>query len=245
MVHQAFGSLVEYFEISGFLGFRLKPIFLFTIEASMRHAIRNLFLCLTIVASALLVLCSGCGGSASSTPPAPTTLTVAQTTAVATQMEETFVAASAKMGASWCGIPQDPTEDYPCTIPVNVIGTCSGGGTVAIAGSISGAMDYSDTGDATALITATPTNCAIPGTTLVINGSPDLSVSGTVFYFYGGVSNFTVTEAGSVTYGPKPTGTCQTNLTIAASFIGDSEHTVRSCTLTGTACGQAINQSCM
>lgn len=212
----------------------------------MRQARRSAFACFTLAATMLLVLCSGCGGSGSNkTPPPPATLTAAEATSVATQLEGTFVAASAGMGAEWCGIPQDPTEDYPCTIPVNVIGTCSGGGTVAIAGSINGPMDYSDTGDATALITATPANCAIPGTTLVISGSPDLSVSGAVFYFYGGVSNFTIAETGTVTYGPKPSGSCVTNLAIAASFEGNAQHTVKSCTLTGTACGQTINQSCM
>jgi hypothetical protein len=160
-------------------------------------------------------------------------------------MEGTFVAASAQMGASWCGNPFAKTEDFPCTVSVNIIETCSGGGTIAIAGSINGSMDYTDTGDATALITATPTSCDVPGTTLEITGNPNLLVSGSIFYFYGGVSTFTVTETGTVTYGPKPTGSCQTNLTVAASFEGNAQHTLRSCTLTGTACGTAVNQSCM
>jgi hypothetical protein len=77
-----------------------------------------------------------------------------------------------------------------------------------------------------------------------MNANPGLTFTGPVFYFYGGVSSFTVTETGSVTYGPNPTGVCQTNLTIAANFEGDAQHTTEACMLTGTACGQTVNQNC-
>jgi len=212
----------------------------------VRQVRRSSFLWLTIGVAAFLALCSGCGGgSGNNAPPPVTTLTAAQDTAVATQIEGTFVAASALMGTDMCGNPYAPTEDFFCTIPVSSIQTCMGGGTVAVAGSLTGDLDWSDTGDVTALITMTPTNCSIPGSTLVMNGESTITVSGTGLEFYGGLSSFTVTEVGSISYGPKPTGVCPVNLTIAASFIGNAEHTTRACTLTGTACGQTINQSCM
>ncbi len=212
----------------------------------MRQARRSAFACFTLAATMLLVLCSGCGGSSkSSALPAPTTLSAAQSTAVATQIEQTFVSASAGMGTDWCGNPYAPTEEFFCTIPVAFDGVCAGGGTIAITGSLTGDLDYSDTGAVTALLTVMPANCAIPGTTLVMTGDPNLTVTGSGLEFYGGLSTFSVTETGSITYGPKPAGTCQTDLTITASFIGDAQHTVKSCTLTGTACGETINQSCM
>jgi len=90
---------------------------------------------------------------------------------------------------------------------------------------------------------------ANPTTAPVSGGSHQfaatLTVSGAINFFYGEVTSFAVTEAGSISYGPKSTEVCPVNLTIAASFVGNAEHTTKSCTLTGTACGQTINQSCM
>jgi hypothetical protein len=148
------------------------------------------------------------------------------------------------MGAEFCGNPYNPTGEYFCTINVASIVDCSGGGTVSVTGSNTGDLDYSNTGSATISLVYTPTNCSIQGTNLVTNASPGLAFAGSLFYFYGGVSSFTVTETGSITYGPNPSGVCQTNLTIAANFEGDAQHTTEACTLTGTACGQTINQNC-
>ncbi|MGA2979125.1 MAG: hypothetical protein ABSD76_06005 [Terriglobales bacterium] len=121
---------------------------------------------------------------------------------------------------------------------------CSGGGTVSISGSLSGDMNFTATGGTSGMLTNTPTNCSIPGTNLVMNGNPSLAFNSVINFFYGGPSSFTVTETGPITYGPNPTGVCQTNLTITASIEGDAEHTLLSCTLAGTACGQTISQSC-
>jgi len=220
----------------------------------MRPASRSALVCLILAAIPLLVLVSGCsGGSGSSTPPPPTPITPAQATAVATQMASTIVADSALIGANYCPTPPSSNigaEDY-CAITVANSEPCTGGGSVAVTGSVTGDVDFTDTGNFTGTLTAAPTNCAIPGTTLVINGEPNLTVNGTVFFFYGGVSSFALAEVGSITYEtPATTGTatpqsCSTNLAIAASFEGDAQHTVKSCTLTGTACGQAINQNCI
>jgi hypothetical protein len=204
---------------------------------------RNAFLCWTIAATMLLTLCCGCGSGRGSMS-GPTSISPAQATAAATQIEQTFVAASAQMGASFCGNPFNPTGQYFCTIDVASTVDCSSGGTVAITGSNSGDLDYSNTGSATMSLIYTPTNCSIAGTNLVMNANPGPAFTGSMFYFYGGVSSFTATETGSITYGPNPTGVCQTNLTIAANFEGDAQHTTEACMLTGTACGQTVNQNC-
>lgn len=194
------------------------------------------------IAILLAVLCCGCGNSKG--PSGPTGLSTEQAAAAATQIGQTFVASSAQMGASFCGNPFAPQEQFPCTISVASDVPCSGGGTVAVTGTNNGDLDYSNTGGATGTLTYTPTNCSIPGSTLVMNGTTGLTFTTSLFYFYGGVSNFTTVETGPISYGPKPHGVCQTNLSITASFEGDNQHTVISCTLTGTACGQTINQAC-
>jgi hypothetical protein len=217
---------------------------LFTTEDLVRQREKNAFLCLTIAATTFLALCCACGGG-SNGPTGPTNLSSAQARAAAVQIEQTFVAASAQMGAEFCGNPYDPLQQYPCTIPIAASVECNGGGTVAVAGSNFGELDYYNTGNATGTLTYVPTNCSIPGSTLTMNANPGLTFTSAMFYFYGGVSNLAVTETGPIKYGPKPDGVCQTNLTIAASFEGNNQHTLLSCTLSGTACGQTINQSCM
>ncbi|HVM94527.1 MAG TPA: hypothetical protein VMT67_17020 [Terriglobales bacterium] len=148
------------------------------------------------------------------------------------------------MGSDECGNPSDPTQRYYCTIPIASNVACSGGGTVGVTGTNSGDLDYSNTGDTTGILTYTPTNCSIPGSKLVMNGNPGLTFTSSMFYFYGGVSSFTVTATGPINYSSNPTGACQANLTIVASFAGDSHHTVVSCTVSGTACGETIGQNC-
>lgn len=214
----------------------------------MHQVRRSAFLWLTIAITTLLALCNGCGGSnGTSGPPPVTTLTAAQATAVATQLEGTFVAASALMGSGLCPTPPSSSpgaEDY-CAISVATSVPCSDGGLAAISGLLTGDVSFTDTGTFTGPLTLTPTSCSIPGSALVFNGYPNLTVSGAINFFYGEVTSFAVTEAGSISYGPKSTEVCPVNLTIAASFVGNAEHTTKSCTLTGTACGQTINQSCM
>ena len=204
---------------------------------------RNVLLGWTVAAIMLLTLCCGCGSSSSSMS-GPSSISPTQATAAATQIEQTFVAASAQMGASFCGNPFNPLGEYFCTISTNSNVPCSGGGTVATTGINTGLLDYYNTGSATGSLVYTPTNCSIPGSNLVMNANPGLTFATSFGYFYGGVSNFSVTETGSINYGPNPAGTCQTDLTIAATFEGNNQHTVLSCTLTGTACGQTINQNC-
>jgi hypothetical protein len=51
----------------------------------------------------------------------------------------------------------------------------------------------------------------------------------------------TLTEAGGISYGPNPSGSCIVNVTIS---IGNALNPVTSCTITGTICGQSVNGSC-
>lgn len=196
--------------------------------------------------AALLVLCDGCSGG-SSVPPPPPTLSSTQATAAATEIEQSFVAASGLIGSNRCPTPpstQPGAEDL-CSISVANSVPCGSGGTVATTGLLTGDVDFTDSGTFTGTLTETPTNCAIPGTAFLINGDPGLSTSGNINFYYGGVTSFAVAETGSVTYGTAATQTCSVNLTITASFIGDAEHTVKSCTLVGTACGTTVNLSCV
>jgi len=110
---------------------------------------------------------------------------------------------------------------------------------------LNGNVDFTDSGGMTGILTAIPTACAVPQTDLKVTGDPDLTISGNVNFFYGGVDYVGVTQTGTVTYGPSPSGSCAVNLSLTASFEGNAAHTVKSCQVTGTACGATVNQSCM
>jgi hypothetical protein len=154
---------------------------------------------LTITAL-IIVLSCGCGNSKG--PSGPTSISSQQAVAAATQIGQTFVASSAQMGASFCGNSFAPQEQFPCTISVASNVPCSGGGTVSIAGANNGDLDYTNTGPATGTLTYTPTNCSIPGSTLVMSGTAGLPFATSMFYFYGGVSSFTAVETGRSAMGP-------------------------------------------
>ena len=212
----------------------------------MRRVKENVRMLLSTTATMLVLLCCGCGGGGGSdTPPAPTTITAAQASAAATQIGHSFIAAVDTMTSNQC-----PTiglkfgQEAYCNIPVASDLACSGGGSVAITGSTAGNMDSTNTGNTISTLTLLPANCAITGTNLVMNGDPSLAIGGSLFFFYGGPSTLTITETGPITYGPKPTGTCRINLTMKASIEGNAQRTLQSCTISGTACGQTINQSC-
>ena len=128
------------------------------------------------------------------------------------------------------------TNGESCTLPISATFTCSGGGTMAISGTLSGTLDNSGDGSVQAQIAADPTNCAVDG--LLLNGDPSVNVAAVV-----NVANdspvFPITgmETGAVSYGPNPAGTCQLNVTYSISSS-------LSCTATGTACGRAVSGSC-
>jgi hypothetical protein len=202
--------------------------------------------CLTVAAATLLLLFCACGGG-STTPSGPTSITPSDSQAAASQVEQTFIAAVDQMTSTICPLPPccNINAQNFCTMAIASEIPCSGGGTVAFNGSLSGEMNFYGTGNTTGSIAFSPANCAIPtGSSLVMNGTSSLSFTSQIFFFYGGPSGVTVSGTGSIPYGPKPTGVCQASLSINAQIGPDGNHTLQSCTLTGTACGQTVNRSC-
>lgn len=124
-----------------------------------------------------------------------------------------------------------------CTFPVSATFNCSGGGTMAVSGTIGGTLDNSGNGSVQGQIAADPANCSV-GDGIVINGDPSVNVTSTIAIQNDNpVFPLIGTENGAVTYGPNPAGTCQLNVTY-------SINSNLSCTATGTACGHPVSGSC-
>jgi len=123
-----------------------------------------------------------------------------------------------------------------CNWAVSSTFSCSGGGTMAVSGDLSGTLSNTGNGSAQAQITADPANCSVNG--IVLNGDPHITVAGQA-----NIANdapvwpITGSETGGVTFGPNPSGSCQLNLNFSVSAN-------LSCTVTGTACGQTVSGSC-
>jgi hypothetical protein len=200
-----------------------------------------------VVGVALLMF--GCGSSSSNS------LTRAQAQAVAgavsssisQSLQQAFGVASAKTKVGVTGLKESPPRastptctlspsggTFNCTLAQTV--SCSGGGTIAVSGDITGTLNNSGTGSVQEQIAATPANCSVDG--LVINGDPQVDVAGQI-NISNGMIVFPVTgsETGGVTFGPKPSGRCMLNV----MFTVNSNLT---CTTTGTACGQPVSGSC-
>lgn len=198
---------------------------------------------LTVAGITLLVLCCGCGTGSGTGSQGPQSISPAQATAAALQVQHTLIASVDTLTSMVCPLPpccNINNKNY-CNLAIATQAPCSGGGTIGLAGSVSGYMDFYGTGDTTGALTLTPTNCSIQGTNLVMDANTSLTLNSEVFFYYGTPYGVTVTETGPITYGPKPSGVCQANLTIAAQVSGNGQY----CTVTGTACGQVINQSCL
>jgi hypothetical protein len=200
---------------------------------------------------AIAVLMIGCGNSNSSmnnlTSAQAQAVASAVSTGVSQSLEGAFGVASVERGVGVTriedGSPRTTTPsctlsssngNFNCQISQSF--SCSGGGTMAISGDVSGSVSDSGTGSIQEQIAADPTNCSVDGTTL--NGDPNVTVAGQF-----NISNWspqwplTGTETGGVTYGPNPSGSCQLNVT----FTVNSNLT---CTISGTACGQSVSGSC-
>jgi hypothetical protein len=214
---------------------------------------------LAVMAAALVLLETGCGGSSmSSISPPSGPMSAAQAQAVSGQvvqgltvaLENAFngvslvekrhslaaVMADAHPETSSSGGCTSSASGTSCNVPISYSGSCSAGGTIAISGDISGNLNTSGSGDFGAQITVTPTNCAVSGTTF--NGDPAITIGGQISLTDDNVSypiNFT--ENGGISYGPNPSGSCQLNVTY--SFNSNL-----TCTVTGTVCGQSVNGNC-
>jgi hypothetical protein len=117
---------------------------------------------------------------------------------------------------------------------------CPDGGSIGVSG------DFSGGGMSTSgMITETPSNCS--DGTFVINGDPDVTlglqgndngITTTVNLMIGGGVSFSPVQARQF-----PAGSCKCNLTASAT-VSDSTHSVTSCSVSGSICGQAINANC-
>lgn len=179
----------------------------------------------------------------------PQTLSSTQISSLAAQVNSALIANSDLTSSEQCYNPYLTVfqEEY-CSIGVNTSAACPGGGVATMAGSVSG--DFSGvtvTGTGTGTLDLTLKDCSIPSSTETMATAAPLTVTGSWFYFYTGMENVTSTTTGIINYSSSPTGSCPVNLSLSATVEGDSEHTLKECTYSGTACGQTIatGTSCM
>ncbi|HME37050.1 MAG TPA: hypothetical protein VKF84_17590 [Candidatus Sulfotelmatobacter sp.] len=208
--------------------------------------------CWIAVAAMLSILCGACGSSSSNT------LSQAQAQAVTEQLSHALdqalttaitsnALAEKAVHPSLATVVKDIHSDQssPCTttatgencnFPVSDNVACPGGGTIAVTGDVDGALNNNGGGSIQTALTITPTGCSVSN--LVISGDPSVSVAGQINFTQSApVFPITLTETGGVSYGPKPSGSCQLNVTYTIS----SE---TSCTISGTACGRSVSGSC-
>lgn len=131
-----------------------------------------------------------------------------------------------------------PTGEV-CSATLTSTYNCAAGGSIAIAGSVSGTLNSSGTGSIQDQVTATPSNCVVDNLTL--NGDPSVTVAGSINLNNDAIVwPVTGTETGGVSFGPHPSGSCQFNVNFSVNVTG----TTLTCTTSGTACGHTVSGSC-
>ena len=110
------------------------------------------------------------------------------------------------------------------------------GALTSVSGDFSVTLDNSGNGADSSAITVTPSNCSVSN--LTINGEPDVLVA-TQFNIANYQLQFpmTLTEAGGISYGPNPRGSCLLDVSVTIS----SQTT---CTVSGNVCGQPVSGTC-
>ena len=217
-------------------------------------------LCLTAVAAMLSMVFLGCGGGSNSMN---NSMSQAQAQAVAQQVSQAIAqalggvvpASAPAIGESRPSLatavsdirPHTSSECTPtisggetCNFPISLTDfPCSGaqGGTISVAGDISGTLDNTGAGSVSGQFTITPSACSVSN--LVLNGDPNINVAGQVNFTANETPVFPIifTETGGISYGPNPSGSCQVN----ASYTINSS---LSCTISGMVCGQTVSGSC-
>jgi hypothetical protein len=207
---------------------------------------------LIVAAATLPILYAGCGSSSSNN------LSQAQAQAVTQQislaLDQALTQAIASNAVSERGVhPSLATivsnlhsdQSTPCTItstgencdfPISDNVACSPSGTISVAGNVDGTLNSSGGGSIQTAITVTPMNCSVSN--LVINGDPSVTVDSQI-NFTGSAPAYPITfaETGGISYGPKPSGSCQIN-------VSSTINSATSCTISGTVCGQSVSGSC-
>jgi len=199
----------------------------------------------------------GCGGGSGSTPnPNPNNLTQAQAQQLG---NEAYVDLGTALSDALGGSPfataraltalrknnqavsasaQTVCSGISCTVSYTY--DCPDGGSIVVSGSFTANGSTSASGT----ITETPTNCS--DGTLVINGDPDVMI-GAQGNNNGTTTMVNITLDGGLSFSPVqtgqfPTGSCTSNLSASVS-VNDNTGAV-TCSVSGSICGQAINQSC-
>jgi hypothetical protein len=208
--------------------------------------------CAIVVVATLFILSAGCGSSSN-------TLSQAQAQAVTQEislaLDQALSGAIAANAVSEKGghpslatiVSKIHSDQSPCTVtatgencnfPISDSVACSGGGTISVAGDVVGTLNTSGGGTIQTQITVTPASCAVSNSNLVINGDPSVSVDSQVSFTQSAIAYpITFAETGGISYGPKPSGSCQINVT-------STINSATSCTITGTVCGRSVSGSC-
>ena len=196
---------------------------------------------LLALAAALL---AGCGRDA--TAPAASELGSADAALLAEELDVlTSTVLGAQIGSLVFALP-DNAEPVPINRSFTGTRQCPAGGSVAVAGTASGELDWaarSLTIETTA--TRTENACAIParkqgGATLTLNGNPNVVVTGRQKIVAGQpVGPQTLTQKGGFTWSSSDgrSGSCTLDLTSTLDFA------TQTYTVKGTMCGQTVDVS--
>jgi|SRR5580692_282991 hypothetical protein len=225
------------------------------IRVKIREKIRVInaaLLCATLVVATLFMLSAGCGSSSSNnlsqaqaqavTQQISLALDQALTTAIASNAVSekdvhpglaTIVSSLHSDQSSPCSVTATGEN---CNFPISDTVACSAGGTISVTGDVTGTLNSNGGGSIQTAITVTPTSCSVSN--LVINGDPSVTVDSQI-NFSGSAPAYPITfaETGGISYGPKPSGSCQINVSSTIS-------SPTSCTISGTVCGRSVSGSC-
>lgn len=217
-----------------------------------RVKIRACF-CAIVVVAILLIWSAGCGSSSNTLSQTQAQAVTQQISLALDQALSTAIAANAvpEKGThpslativsnlhSDLSTPCTPTPTGEnCNFPISDTVACSGGGTISVTGDIAGTLNSNGGGSIQTQITITPASCAVSNSNLLINGDPSVTVDSQINFTQSAIAYpITFAETGGVSYGPKPSGSCQIN-------VSSTINSATSCTITGTVCGRSVSGSC-
>jgi hypothetical protein len=209
--------------------------------------------CAIVVVAILFILSAGCGSSSNTLSQAQAEAVTQQISLALDQALSQAIAANAvsEKGAhpslativshihSDQSSPCTPTATgETCNFPISDTVACSAGGAISVAGDVDGTLNSNGGGSIQTQITVTPASCAVSNSNLVINGDPSITVDSQINFTQSAPAfPITFAETGGISYGPKPSGSCQINVT-------STINSATSCTITGTVCGRSVNGSC-
>ncbi len=214
--------------------------------------LNNRFRFCLIAAATLPILSAGCGNSSNTLSQAQAQAVTQQISLALDQALSQTIAANAVSEKGFHPslatiVSNIHSDQSPCTVtatgencnfPISDSVACSGGGTISVAGDVDGALNSSGGGSIQTQITVTPASCSVSNSNLVINGDPSVTVDSQInFTASAPAYPITFAETGGISYGPKPSGSCQINVT-------STINSATSCTITGTVCGRSVNGSC-